>query len=78
MAQGLFKVGPVAGQSPHTSGFAKIPSAPSAFPLLGAPQVQGNKPSEEGKAWGNGPLRPKELSSAEPHPAEPRGVMTAY
>ena len=49
MVQGLFKVGPVAV---HTHpALLKIPSAPSAFPLLGAPQAPGNKlPPEVGKA----------------------------
>ena len=45
----------------HTRpAWPKIPSAPSAFPLLGAPQVLGNKPNapEGGKSLGRG--RPPE------------------
>ena len=43
-----------------------------------APQATGNKPPEEGKARGDGPLRPEDHSSAEPHPAEPPRVKTVY
>ena len=43
--------------------FPKMPMALSAFPILGAPQVLGNKPHLKGvKAWGEGPLRLKEIS----------------
>ena len=49
----------------------KIPLAPLAFPLLGAPQVPGNKPNptKEDKACGDGLLRPEEITSAEGYPA---------
>ena len=50
----------------HTRpAWPKIPSAPLAFPLLGAPQAPGNKPnSPKGvKPWVDGPLRPEEISS---------------
>ena len=49
----------------HTRpAFPKIPSAPSAFPLLGAPQAPGDQPNppEGGKSLGEGPLRPEEIS----------------
>ena len=41
-----------------------MPTAPSAFPLLGAPQAPGDEPNppEGGKSLGEGPLRPKEIS----------------
>ena len=44
--------------------FPKMPSAPSAFPWLGVPQVPGDEPNppKEVKAWEEGPLRPKEIS----------------
>ena len=38
-----------------------MPSAPSAFPLLGAPGNEPNPPRKGVKAWGEGPLRPKEI-----------------
>ena len=43
----------------------KIPSAPSVFPLLGAPQAPGNKPTHHkgGKSQGDGPMRPEEMVS---------------
>ena len=57
----------------------KIPSAPSAFPLLGAPQAPGKNLSPKGvKAWWDGPLRPKEISSTAAHLAEPSRGRTAY
>ena len=34
--------------------------------------------SKRVKAWGDGPLRPEEISSAEAHPAEPPRGKTAY
>ena len=41
----------------------KMPTAPSAFPLLGAPQAPGDEPPPEGgKSLGEGTLRPKEIS----------------
>ena len=49
----------------HTRpAFPKMPTAPSAFPLLGAPQARGDvsKPPKGVKAWGEGLLRPKEIS----------------
>ena len=50
----------------HTRpAFPKMPMAPSAFPLLGAPQAPGNEPNPPRKgvkAWGEGPLRLKEIS----------------
>ena len=65
MAQGLFWwVWRRAGA--HTRpAWLKIPSAPSAFPLLWAPQVLGNKPNPPKgvKAWGDGSLRPEEIFS---------------
>ena len=53
------------GLRPCARSLPKIPSAPSAFPLLGAPQAPGNEPNPPRKgvkAWGEGPLRPKEIS----------------
>ena len=74
VAQGLFLGGTrrraVAHMRPE---FPKMPMAPSAFPLLGAPQAPGdepNPPRKGVKAWGEGPLRPKEnIPLTEPHPA---------
>ena len=43
--------------------FPKMPTAPSAFPWLGAPQEINPTLPKEVKAWGEGPLRPKEISS---------------
>ena len=77
----VFKVGPVAGPKPHASGKAKNTFDTVGIPLFGAPQAPGNKPTPPPKgvkAWGDGPLRPEELSSAEAHPAEPPRGMTAY
>ena len=50
MAQGLFKVGPTRGQSPHAPGISKYALSPVGIPLKGAPQAPGDKPnpSEEG------------------------------
>ena len=42
--------------------FPKMPTAPSAFPLSGAFQAPGNNPPWRVKAWGEAPLRPKEIS----------------
>ena len=49
----------------HTPlAFPKMPTTPSAFPLLGAPQVPGNIHLPNWvKAWGKGPLRLKKISS---------------
>ena len=58
MAQGLFMVGPGAGPYPtRIRQVPKMPSAPSAFPLLGAPQALGDKPNppEGGKSQGGRP-----------------------
>ena len=69
------------GRSPHVSGKAKNTFSPVGIPLCGAPQAPGNKPNprpEGGKTLGDGPLRLKELSSAEVHPAEPLRGKTAY
>ena len=48
----------------HTRpAFPKMPTALSAFSLIGAPQVLGDDPPPNGvKAWGKAPLRPKEIS----------------
>ena len=45
------------GRAPHAWSLSKIPSAPSAFPLLGAPQAPGNEPNppEGGKSLGGRP-----------------------
>ena len=60
MAQGPFLVGPAQGRSPYAPPWPQIPSAPSAFPLLGAPS---NNPPEGCKSLGYGPLRLEEISS---------------
>ena len=58
-----FLVGPSAGPEPtRTRHFQKMPTAPSAFPLLGTPQAPCNNSPKGVKAWGQGPLRPKEIS----------------
>ena len=66
MAQSLFWVGTGRRAVAHTArSLPKMPTAPSAFPLLGAPQAPGNEPNPPRKgikAWGEGPLRPKEIS----------------
>ena len=79
MAQGRFKLGPVAGQSSNASVIAKNTFGPVGIPLTrGALGSRRYSPTEGGKAWGYGPPRPEELSSAEAHPAEPPRVKTAY
>ena len=65
-------------RSPHVSGKVKNTFDPVSIPLFGAPQAPGNTPPRGVKAWGDGPLRPEELSSAEAHPAEPPRDKTAY
>ena len=66
MAQGLFLGGTGRRAVAHTRpAFAKMPTAPSAFPWLGAPQAPGDEPHppEGGKSLGGeGPLRLKEIS----------------
>ena len=48
MAQGLFLGGTGRRAVAHTRPeFPKMPTAPSAFPLLGAPQAPGDKPKPE-------------------------------
>ena len=42
--------------------FPKMPTAPSAFSMLGAPQVPGDDPPKWVKDWGEGLLRPREIS----------------
>ena len=69
MAQGPFKVGPVARQSLHPSGIAKNTFDPVSIPLIRAASDAFN--SRRGLKPGGSPLRPEELSSAEAHPAEP-------
>ena len=63
MAQGLFLGGSGQRAGAHTRpAFPKMPTAPSAFPLFRAPQTPGDEPPTKGvKAWGKGPLRPKEI-----------------
>ena len=50
VAQGRFKVGPVAEPKPNSTGSSKNASDPVGIPLFGALQAPGNKPnpSEEG------------------------------
>ena len=58
MAQGLFLGGTGRGSVAHTRPeFPKMPTAPSAFPLLGAPQAPGDKPNlpEGSKSLGGRP-----------------------
>ncbi len=52
-----------AGAHTHPA-FLKMPTASSAFPLLGAPQALADIPNrpEGGKNLGEGPLTPKEIS----------------
>ena len=61
------------GRSPHASGKVKNTFGLVGIPLFGAPQAPGNKPNPPKgvKAWGDGPLRPEEIFSAEAHPAVP-------
>ena len=67
------------GRSPHVSSKAKNTFSPVGIPLFGAPQAPGNNLPPKGvKAWGDGPLRPEEISSAEAYPAEPPRGNTAY
>ena len=64
MAQGLFYGGSGRMAVAHTRpAFPKMPTAPSALPLLGAPQAPGDEPNlpEGSKSLGEGPLRPKEI-----------------
>ena len=58
MAQGLFLGGTGRRAVAHTRPeFPKMPTAPSAFPLLGAPQAPGDKPNlpEGSKSLGGRP-----------------------
>ena len=58
MAQGLFLGGTRRRAVAHTRPeFPKMPTAPSAFPLLGAPQAPGDKPNlpEGSKSLGGRP-----------------------
>ena len=61
------------GRSPHASGKVKNSFDPVGILLFGAPQAPGNKPNplKGVKDWGDGPLRPEELSSAD-HPRQNR------
>ena len=76
----VFKVGRVAGPKPTRVRQGQKYLRPRRHSLLGAPQAPGNKPNPPKgvKAWGYGPLRPEEISSAEAHPAEPPRGKTAY
>ena len=62
------------------SGKAKNTFGSIGIPLFGSPQAPGNKPNplKGVKAWGDGPLRPEEISSAEAHLAEPPRGKRAY
>ena len=65
MAHSLFFGGSGRRDVAHTRpAFPKMPTAPSAFLLLGAPQTPGDQPNhpEGSKSLGEGPLRPKEIS----------------
>ena len=58
MAQGLFLGGTGRRAVAHTRpGFPKMPTAPSAFPFIGAPQAPGDKPNlpEGSKSLGGRP-----------------------
>ena len=68
------------GKAHTRPALPKIPSGPAAFPLLGALQAPGDKPTPPPnwvKAWENSPLRPDELSIAEAQPPEPSRGETA-
>ena len=54
----------------HTRlAFLKMPTAPSAFPLLGAPQAPGDVPPNGVKAWGKPPWGRRKSPGTETHPA---------
>ena len=64
MAQDIFGSSEQRAVAHTRPAFPKIPTAPSAFPLLGAHQVPGDEPNppEGSKSLAGGPLRPKEIS----------------
>ena len=74
----IFKVGPVAGPKPTRVRQGQKYLRPRRHSPFW--RASGNKPNppERGKSLGDGPLRPKEISSAEAHPAEPPRGKTAY
>ena len=73
MAQGLFYGGSGRRAVAHTRpAFPKMPTAPSAFPWLGAPQAPGDEPSllEGSKSLGGRPPEAEgNYPAAETHPA---------
>ena len=73
MAQGLFYGGSGCRAVAHTRpAFPKMPTAPSAFPLLGAPQAPGDEPNlpEGSKSLGGRPPEAeRNYPAAETHPA---------
>ena len=79
MAQGDFKVGPVARPKPTRVQQGQKYLRPRWHsPFWGASGARQLTPPEGGKSLGDGPLRPEEISSAEAHPAEPPRGKTAY
>ena len=63
VAQGLFFGGFERWAVAHTHPtFPKMLTAPSVFSLLGALQALDDEPPKGVKAWGESPLRPKEIS----------------
>ena len=59
MAQGIFWWVCAQGRSTHAPGIPKMPTAPSAFPLIGEPSDEPNPP-EGGKSLGGRPPEAEE------------------
>ena len=73
-----FLVGPGTGPEPTNSWhFQKLPTAPSAFSLLGVTQAPGNNPPPKGvKAWGKAPWGRRKSPGTETHSARSMPQIT--
>ena len=67
----IFEVGLVSGPKPTRVRQGQKYLRPRRYQAI-------NPPPKGIKAWGDGPVRPEELSSAEAHSAEPSRGKTAY
>ena len=82
---GICGTGPFLGGSGRRVGthtppaFPKMPTASSAFPLLGAPQAPGDEPPpEEGKSLGKAPWGRRKSPGTETHSARSVPQITRY
>ena len=62
MAQGLFWWVRAQDWSPHAPGISKNANGPIGIPLIRGTSGTGQYPPKGVKAWGEGPLKPKEIS----------------